>query len=199
MIKNLLCATAMTLALAMPAFAAETGKPAPAFETKDIAGNTQSLAQYKGKIVVLEWNNPECPFVKKHYDGGDMQALQEYATSKDVVWLAINSGAEGKQGNMTADAAKAKIAEVKSAASAYILDPQGTIGQLYSAKTTPHMYIVDKDGNLAYQGAIDSDSSPSSSSIKGATNYVRAAVDELLAGKKPTLAETKSYGCGVKY
>jgi len=180
-------------------YAAEVGQSAPAFSVKDIAGHTQSLAKYKGKIVVLEWNNPGCPFVKKHYGSGNMQALQQYAKSKGVVWLTINSGAPGKQGYMDAVSAKDKIAEVGGHEAAYILDPEGTLGQLYGAKTTPHMFVIDKQGNLAYVGAIDDAPTPDPADTKTAHNYVKAAIDALKAGKPVAVAQTKSYGCSVKY
>ena len=199
MLKHILAtATALSL-LATAAYAAEIGKPAPAFSAKDIAGKTQSIAQYKGKIVVLEWNNPDCPFVHKQYDSGNMQALQKYATEKGVVWLSIDSAGAGKQGNMTPAEAKEHIAQVKGHPSAYILDAEGTIGRLYDAKTTPHMFVIDKTGNLAYQGAIDDKPSADMEDIAIAKNYVRAAIDAVAAGKAPEVAETRSYGCSVKY
>jgi len=183
----------------MPALAAETGKPAPAFFVKDIAGKEQSLAKYKGKIIVLEWNNPGCPFVKKHYQSGNMQALQHDALSKHVIWLTINSGAEGKQGFMDAAQAKTYIADMKTHQTAYILDPKGTLGTLYGAKTTPHMFVVDAQGILAYAGAIDDKPTADQEDIKTAHNYVRAAIDELIAGKPVTTAQSRAYGCSVKY
>jgi hypothetical protein len=180
-------------------YAAETGKPAPAFDVKDIAGHEESLAKYKGKIVVLEWNNPGCPFVKKHYGSGNMQALQKYATGRGVIWLTINSGAPGKQGHMDALEAKAKIVEAGAHQTAYILDPSGTLGLLYGAKTTPHMFVIDSQGRLAYAGAIDDKATPDPEDIKTPHNYVKAAVDALLAGKPVEVAQTKPYGCSVKY
>lgn len=199
MFKRALCLAVLAATTFTPAFAAEIGKPAPAFTTKDINGNEQSLEAYKGKIVVLEWNNPGCPFVKKHYESNNMQGLQSYVTGKGVVWLTVNSSATGKQGAMDSDQARVYLSEHKSAPSAYILDPAGTIGRLYDAKTTPHMYVVDANGNLAYQGAIDDKSSVSQTDIPTAKNYVRAAVDSLLAGNKVETPQTKAYGCSVKY
>lgn len=188
------------LTLAMPAFAApEVGKPAPEFTGTDSNGKTHKLSDFKGKIVVLEWTNPGCPFVVKHYDSGNMQKLQEEATAKDVVWLSINSSAEGKEGNQTADAANAYILEKKSHETARILDPTGEIGKLYDAKTTPHMFVIDKDGSLVYDGAIDSDDSFKPEAIAGATNYVTAAISSLQDGKKVETSKTKPYGCSVKY
>lgn len=188
------------LTLAAPAHAApEVGKPAPDFTGTDSNGKTHKLSDYKGKIVVLEWTNPGCPFVVKHYDSGNMQKLQEEATGKDVVWLSVNSSAEGKEGNQTADAANAYITEKKSHETARLLDPTGEIGKLYDAKTTPHMFVIDKDGSLVYDGAIDSDDSFKPEAIEGATNYVREAVNSLEAGKKVETSKTKPYGCSVKY
>lgn len=179
--------------------APQVGKPAPDFTGTTIEGKTVKLSEQKDKMVVLEWHNPGCPFVKKHYDGGNMQKLQEYAKSKNIVWMTINSGAEGKQGNMTADQAKEMFAVNKLASSHYILDPSGTIGKLYEAKTTPHMFVIDFKGNIAYMGAIDSNSSADPKTIEGATNYVRAALDAIATGKTPKVTTSTAYGCAVKY
>ena len=195
------------------AFAAEVGKPAPAFAVKDIAGNTalhfavagnyaaavSMLLQYKGRIIVLEWNNPGCPFVKKHYNSGNMQSVQKYAISKGVVWLTVNSGAPGKEGYMNAAQAKATIKQVDGHETAYILDPEGTLGKLYGAKATPHMYVVDAHGILVYAGAIDDTPTADPEDITKAHNYVKAAIDNLLAGKEVEVVQTHAYGCSVKY
>lgn len=195
-----MAAGVLMMAFVMPVHAAvEIGKPAPAIEATDINGNAVNLADHKGEIVVLEWTNAECPFVVKHYDSGNMQKLQKAATEKGVKWITINSSAEGKQGNISAEDAKTLIEEVGAAQTAYVQDPSGTIGQAYGAKTTPHMYVIDKDGNVAYAGAIDSNSSPRASTIEGAENYVMAAVDSLMAGEPVKTAETAPYGCAVKY
>ena len=187
------------LTFALPAQAAEVGKPAPDFTGTDTHGNTHKLSDYKGKLVVLEWTNPGCPFVKKHYESNNMQGLQEKYTAKDVVWLSVNSSADGKQGNMTPEEANKLIEEQGIKSTAYLLDPEGEIGKLYDAKTTPHMFVVDKDGVLAYAGAIDSDDSFKPEAIAGATNYVAAALDALAEGKLVEVSNTKSYGCSVKY
>lgn len=201
--RNVLISTVASLALSMLPLAAhaapEIGKPAPDFTGTSIEGKTVKLSEHKGKVVVLEWHNPGCPFVKKHYDGGNMQKLQGYAKGKDVVWMTINSGAEGKQGNMTAAQAKEMFEVNKLASSHYILDPEGTIGKLYEAKTTPHMFVVDAKGNLVYMGAIDSNSSADPKTIEGATNYVRAALDAIATGKTPKVTTSTAYGCSVKY
>lgn len=202
MIKTLFLGAlaAFTLTAAMPAQAAvEIGKPAPAFTGTDSNGKTHSLSNYKGKTVVLEWTNAQCPFVVKHYDSGNMQKLQETYTAKDVVWLTINSGAEGKQGHVTAEQANALIAEKGNKASAYILDTTGEIGKAYDAKTTPHMFVIDKEGTLVYQGAIDDNDSSNKEDAATAKNYVAAALDATLEGKAVETAQTKPYGCGVKY
>ena len=179
--------------------AVEVGKPAPAFTGTDTNGNTINLSDYAGKTVVLEWTNPKCPFVEKHYGSGNMQSLQKKYTAQDVVWLSINSSAEGKEGNMNAADANQVISEAGAAPTAYILDPTGEIGRLYDARTTPDMFVINGEGTLVYAGAIDSNDSFKPETIEGATNYVAAALDALAEGKPIETAQTKPYGCGVKY
>ena len=174
-------------------------KQAPDFSAADIEGKPVQLSALKGKIVVLEWNNPGCPFVRKFYGAGAMQQLQQDAAAKGVVWLTVNSSAPGKQGNMDAGAAKAYVAEQKAAPAHYILDPEGKIGNLYGAKTTPHMFVIDAAGNLAYAGAMDDKPSPNPDVLAGAHNYVMAAIADLQAGKPVALESTQAYGCNVKY
>lgn len=175
------------------------GKPAPAFKLADSHGKSVSLSDYKGKYVVLEWVNYDCPFVRKHYDSGNMQKLQKEFTAKGVVWLSINSSAAGKQGNFDA----AKINELMKAKGAtptnYLVDPDGAVGKMYGAKTTPHMFIVDPQGAIIYSGAIDDTPSTDQSDIAKSKNYVRTALEEALAGKPVSTASTPSYGCSVKY
>jgi len=198
--KLLLSAVACFASTAL--FAADSpavGSNAPDFSASDSNGKTQSVSQYKGKYVVLEWFNPECPFVKKHYGGGNMQKLQKEFTDKGVVWLAIDSSAPGKEGNLTAEQANAKISEWKGNASALVLDPDGKAGRAYGAKNTPHMFIIDPEGKVIYEGAIDSKASPNPADIPTSTNYVKVALDEAMAGKKVSNANTKPYGCSVKY
>lgn len=175
------------------------GKPAPDFSLTDIHGKKHSLAEFKGKFVVLEWVNYDCPFVKKHYDSGNMQKLQKDYTAKGVVWLSINSSAAGKQGNFPGDKVAGLIKQKNASPSGYLLDPDGTVGKLYGAKTTPHMYIVNPKGELIYAGAIDDTPSADQADVKTAKNYVSAALDEALAGKAVSVANTQSYGCSVKY
>jgi len=177
---------------------AVVGQPAPAFSGVDAGGKPVSLVQYKGKYVVLEWVNPECPFVKKHYDSGNMPATQKYALDKGVVWLAVNTSADGDRAGKSAaiaDWGKAK----KAMPTATIMDTGGAIGRAYGARTTPHMYLIDPSGKLVYAGAIDSKPTANPADIKGATNYMTQAIDEALAGKTLSQAVTKPYGCSVKY
>ncbi len=198
--RSLLFSMIACFALSGAAIAAPTiGQSAPDFTATDITGKEVKLSSFKGKPVVLEWHNPGCPFVHKFYDGGDMQKLQAELKAKGAVWLTINSGAEGKQGHMSAADAAKYLAEQKAASDHYIIDSSGAIGRLYDAKTTPHMYVVDAQGKLAYQGAIDDKPTAKSSDIAGASNYVRAAVEALVAGKPVATPATDPYGCSVKY
>ena len=175
------------------------GSPAPAFSLPDTAGRTHTLDQYKGKWVVLEWVNYDCPFVGKHYNSGNMQALQKEATGKGVVWLSVNSSAPGNQGNFTPEVIAARTAKNGAAYSSYLLDPKGTVGHAYGAKTTPHMYLISPDGKLVYAGGIDDRATTDVADIAGAKNYVRAALGEALAGKPVSTPTATPYGCNVKY
>ena len=175
------------------------GSPAPALMLTDTNGKQHNLADYKGKHVVLEWVNFGCPFVKKHYESGNMQATQKKAVDKGVVWLSVCSSAEGKQGHMAAADWNEEIADRKLASTAVLLDESGAVGKAYGAKTTPHMYIVNPEGVLVYKGAIDDKPSTDKADIPGARNYVLAALDESMAGKPVSMASTQSYGCSVKY
>ena len=187
------------LMFSLSAFAVESGSPAPDFKLEGVSGKPVSLSSLKGKIVVLEWLNHGCPFVKKHYGSQNMQTLQRKYTKEGVVWLSIISSAEGKQGYVTPGEGLKEKTEQQSVATDVLLDSKGTVGQLYGAKTTPHMYVIAKDGTLAYQGAIDDKADTEQASVKGARNYVAEAVDSLMAGKKVSVPSTKAYGCGVKY
>jgi peroxiredoxin len=178
---------------------AQVGKAAPDFTLTDTAGKTHSLSAFKGKVVVLEWTNPDCPFVKKHYDAGNMQNLQKTWTGKDVVWLAVNSSAPGKQGNFPAEKWTSLMKEKNAAPTAVLLDADGKAGKLYGAKTTPHMFVIDQAGLLVYDGAIDDKPSPDPASLKDAKNYISAALESTLAGKPVETPSTKPYGCSVKY
>jgi len=177
---------------------AVVGQPAPAFSGIDTAGKTVSLDQFKGKYVVLEWVNPECPFVKKHYDSGNMSTVQKYAADKGVVWLSVSTSADGDRAAKAAavgDWLKSKGASPTTT----IMDTGGAIGKAYGARTTPHMYLIDPSGKLVYAGAIDSKPTANPADIKTATNYVVQAIDDALAGKPLSQAVTKPYGCSVKY
>lgn len=175
------------------------GSPAPALTLTDTKGKQHNLADYKGKHVVLEWVNFGCPFVKKHYDSGNMQATQKKAVDKGVVWLSVCSSADGKQGHMDAEDWNEEIADRKLASTAVLIDESGAVGKTYGAKTTPHMYIINPAGVLVYKGAIDDKPSTNKGDIPGARNHVLAALDESLAGKPVSTASTTPYGCSVKY
>lgn len=192
---------ATTMLTAFSAHAAEVGKPAPDFKGTDVlSGKEVTLASLKGKPAVLEWNNFECPFVKKFYSVGAMQALQAKVTKGNVTWVSVNSSAEGKEGHLAdAAAAKTAIGERKAVPTHYLLDHDGVIGKAYGAKTTPHMFVIDKDGVLAYAGAIDDKKTTDSTDIANAKNYVTAALADLKAGKPVAEPSTRSYGCSVKY
>lgn len=178
---------------------AEVGKPAPEFTGTDTNGVKHSLSQYKGKTVVLEWTNPLCPFVVKHYESKNMQGLQKEATADGVIWLTIASSAEGQEGYLDGKASNDYMTKEMSAPTARLLDPSGAIGHLYGAQTTPHMYVINAEGTLVYAGAIDDNNSFKQETIPGAKNYVMAALKDLKAGKPVEVASTKPYGCGVKY
>jgi peroxiredoxin len=198
--KSLLLLPVLTLILNLSAFSAvEPGETAPDFTLKDSKGNSKKLSSYSGKFVVLEWMNPECPFVKKHYSIGNMQSLQKEYTTKGVVWLSIISSAPGKQGYCTGPQAEANTKDQKASPTAVLLDPSGEVGQMYGAKTTPHMFVINPEGKLIYMGAIDSIRSANSSDCAKAENYIRQTLDAALAGKPVPTPETKSYGCSVKY
>lgn len=175
------------------------GNPAPAFTLSDSNGRSQSLAQYRGKYVVLEWINHDCPYVRKHYNSGNMQRLQREYAGRGVVWLSINSSAAGKQGHFDNAEINRRQAEKNAAPTAYLIDTPGTVGRAYGAQTTPHMYIINPQGVVIYQGAIDSDSSSDPDTIATATNYVSQALNEAMAGRPVSTATTRSYGCSVKY
>ena len=191
-------ASLIALTLAASAFAVEVGKPAPDFTGTDINGKTVKLSDYKGKIVVIESYNSDCPFDLNHYQTGSMQGLQKDYAAKGVVWLLVNSVDPSNPHHRTPDAAKKEVADLKINATAWLDDSAGTIGHLYDMKNTPQMFIVNQDGKLAYNGAID-DKPDADHDPKTAKNYVRAALDEIIAGKAVTTPETKPYGCSVKY
>lgn len=178
--------------------AVETGAEAPDFKLQDIQGNAHSLSAHRGKIVVLEWTNYDCPFVKKFYVPGVMQKMQAEMAEKGIVWLSICSSAPGKQGNFTKEVWLQRM-EAAKVQVPVLLDEDGTVGGAYNARTTPHMFVIDVEGKVAYQGAIDSKRSVNSDDIEGADNYVKAAVEALLAGEPVAVTDTTAYGCSVKY
>ncbi len=175
------------------------GEPAPDFQGVDTGGKTHRLADYRGKTVVLEWTNHDCPYVRKHYGAGNMQAQQREAAAQGVVWLSVISSAPGKQGHVGAARADELTVSRDAAPDAVILDPSGEIGRAYGARTTPHMYIINETGTLVYMGGIDSITSANPNDIPRATQYVRVALQELAAGKPVSKPVTRPYGCSVKY
>jgi peroxiredoxin len=178
---------------------AAVGQLAPAFSATDTSGKTVSLADLKGKHVVLEWVNPGCPYVRKHYDSANMQGTQKEATAQGVVWLAVNSTHTGATDYLPPAALGAWMKERGGAPSATLMDAQGKVGRAYGARTTPQMVVIDPQGKIVYTGAIDSKRSANPADVKTATNYVKQALGESLAGKTVSVAATQSYGCSVKY
>jgi peroxiredoxin len=175
------------------------GAPAPEFTATDSQGKMDALDQFRGKYVVLEWHNQGCPYTKKHYVSGNMQALQKEWTAKGVAWFTVISSAPGQQGYVTPDQENAYAAKVHAAPTAVLMDTQGKLGHLYNAKTTPQMFVIDPKGKLIYEGAIDDRPTPDPDDVKGANNYVSDALTEAMAGKPVATSYTRSYGCSVKY
>lgn len=192
-------AAAFTVVFAFSAFAAQVGSQAPAFQGTDSNGKSQSLDQYRGKFVVLEWHNHDCPYTVKHYESGNMQSLQKQWTAKGVVWLTVISSAPGTQGYMNPSQENAYLKKMGAQPTAVILDPKGVIGHLYDAKTTPNMFIIDPSGKLIYAGAIDNHPTTDVSDIKSSKNYVSLALTEAMKGQPVQTAVTRPYGCSVKY
>jgi len=200
--KTKLLLTAVAAFIGSALYAADVppvGSAAPEFSVPDANGKTHSLSEYKGKYVVLEWFNPECPFVKKHYGSDNMQKLQREYTGKGVVWLTIDSNAPGTEGNLTPDQAQKVMNSWKTKMTALLLDPESKVAKLYGAKNTPDMVVINPEGKIVYEGAIDSKASPNPADIPSSTNYVKSALDESLAGKPVSNPTTKPYGCSVKY
>jgi peroxiredoxin len=190
---------ALLVAAGTAVAAPQVGQPAPEFTLTDSNGKSHNLSDFKGKFVVLEWLNHGCPFVKKHYDGGNMQGLQKEFTGKDVVWLSIVSSAPGKQGHMSPEETNKTKEEKGSAATAILNDEDGTLGKLYDAKVTPELSVINPEGTLIYMGAIDDKKSVEPADVAGAKNYVKQALDEAVAGKPVSEPTTTAYGCGIKY
>jgi hypothetical protein len=199
LLKSAATAIAGLLMIASADAAPEIGKTAPEFSAIDSNGKTVKLSDFRGKTVVLEWTNDGCPYVQKHYGSNNMQALQKEETAKGIVWLTIVSSAPGEQGYVTGDEAN-KLTQMRGAQpTAVLLDPEGKVGHLYDARTTPHMFVVNAEGTLVYMGGIDNKPTANAADIKTAKNYVRAALDSLDAGKPIEQAVTRPYGCSVKY
>lgn len=197
--KNILYTTLVGAFGLVASHAVEINQPAADFAAKNVKGEPVSLADFKGKVVVLEWVNFGCPFVQKHYAGGNIPSLQESYTAKDVVWLTINSAAEGKQGYHEPAKMAEEAAKQGNKATHFIMDTDGKVGKAYDAKVTPHMFIIGKDGKLLYDGAIDSKATTKTEDVASADKLFVKALDAVLAGKEVENAKNKPYGCGVKY
>ncbi|MDT3738534.1 MAG: thioredoxin family protein [Candidatus Kapabacteria bacterium] len=195
----LLLAVTFLSAATQPAKESGIGSEVPDFSLKDVNGKIHNLIDYKGKYVVLEWTNFDCPFVKKHYGSGNMKKLQKEFTEQGVIWLSICSSAPGKQGNFDAAEIKKRISDSKANMSEYLIDEEGMVGKLFGARTTPHLFIINPDGKLIYQGGIDDTKSTNQADIPNSKNFVKAALDESLSGKPVTISTTQPYGCPVKY
>lgn len=199
MFKPLFAFTLLAAAGAAVHAAAVVGQPAPAFSVTDTAGKTVSLADFRGRHVVLEWTNPGCPFVVKHYGSANMQAVQKAATAKGVAWLTVNSTAKAASDYKSPADMAAWMKQQGAAATATLMDSDGKVGRAYGARTTPHMYVIDPAGTLVYAGAIDSKATSNPADVKTATNHVDAALAEALAGKPVSVSSTRPYGCSIKY
>lgn len=200
MLRRSLLSAAAALTLAGPALAAPAlNQPAPAFTAVDAEGKPRSLSEFRGKTVVLEWVNEGCPYVKKHYDTGNMQKLQKQAKADGAVWLTVASSAPNMQGHFTSEKAKAFVRDRGAGPTAVLLDPDGKVGKAYDARTTPHMYVIDRTGKLVYMGGIDDKPTAAKEDVRFAKNYVTAALGDLRAGRAVATPVSKPYGCSVKY
>jgi len=194
-----LCFSIVTLGAPLANAAPQIGQPAPDFTATDSKGHSLSLSQYRGKTVVLEWTNAECPYTRKHYSSGNMQSVQTLAQKNDVVWLSVISSAPGKQGYVNGAAADALTRSRGAVPTAVLLDPSGSVARLYQAKTTPHMFVIDKNGTLQYMGGIDSIATADISDIAHAEPYLKEAMLAVVQGSPVTHAVTRPYGCSIKY
>ena len=198
--KRCLLFVSLVIALsAAPVLAVRVGQPAPDFTASASNGQTYKLSDFHGKFVVLEWHNQGCPFTRKHYESGNMQRLQKEWTAKGVVWFTVISSAPGKQGYVSASQENDYLKRMNAVPTAALLDPDGQLGRLYDAKTTPQMIIIGSDGTTLYDGAIDDRPTTDASDIAGAKNYLSLALTEVMAGKPVSIPTTHSYGCSVKY
>jgi peroxiredoxin len=198
-LSGLVLGAVASLALSGVAQQARVGAPAPEFKATDSQGKTEALGQFHGKYVVLEWHNQGCPYTRKHYVSGNMQALQKEWTAKGVAWFTVISSAPGQQGYVTPAQENDYVARMHAAPTAVLLDTFGTVGRLYNAKTTPEMFVIDPSGKLIYSGAIDDRPTPDPDDVRGAHNYVSDALTEAMAGKPVATTYTRPYGCSVKY
>ena len=200
MLKTLIATALIAASFSSGAFAAATvGQAAPDFALTDVNGKAVKLSDFKGKNVVMEWHNPGCPFVQKHYNGNNMQMLQNKYDATDTVWLTVNSTDAGHQDYLSNDKLHGYIADKKAAPDSYLTYADGKVDKTYGAKTTPHMYVINPAGMVVYAGAIDDKPGTNVNEIKGARNFVVAALDDLKSGKPVSTATTQPYGCSVKY
>jgi len=197
--RNLWSSLAITLLLVSSAYDVKVGESAPEFQATDSNGHVQKLSANRGKFVVLEWHNNGCPYTRKHYESGNMQRLQREWTGKGVAWFTIISSAPGQQGYVTAQQENDYLKQMKASPSAALLDPQGDVARLYSAKTTPHMFVINPEGVLVYDGAIDNKATTDQADISTAKNYVSQALEEAMANKPVSIPTSRPYGCSVKY
>jgi peroxiredoxin len=202
MVKRITLAFALgafVAALGHPIAAVKVGDPAPSFTATDNQGKTLALSDFKGKFVVLEWHNQGCPYVRKHYGTGNMQALQKEWTAKGVVWLSVVSSAPGEQGYVTAEESREFVKAQHASPTTVLLDPTGAVGHAFGARTSPHMFVINPDGLVIYNGAFDNRPTPDPADLAGAVNFVSAALTEAMSQKPVSTASTQPYGCSVKY
>ncbi len=193
------CSLVVTILFTCVAYAQKVGQPAPEFQATDSRGQVHKLSEYRGKFVVLEWHNNGCPYTRKHYESSNMQRLQREWTARGVVWFTVISSAPGEQGYVTAQQENDYLTRMNASPTAALLDPQGEVGRLYGAKTTPHMFIINPAGVLIYDGAIDNKATTDQADIAIAKNYVSQALEEAMAGKPVSVPTSRPYGCSVKY
>jgi hypothetical protein len=197
--RNLGCGLVVAILLACLAGAQRVGEAAPDFRATDSSAQIHKLSEYRGKFVVLEWHNNGCPYTRKHYESGNMQRLQKEWTGRGVIWFTVISSAPGQQGFVTAKQENDYLKQMSASPTAALLDPQGDVGRAYAAKTTPHMFIVNPNGVLIYDGAIDNKATTDQGDIATATNYVSQALEEAMASKPVSTPTSRPYGCSVKY
>jgi len=193
------CSLVLVLLFALSAYGQNVGEPAPEFQATDSHGQTHKLSEYRGKFVVLEWHNNGCPYTRKHYESGNMERLQKEWTARGVIWFTVISSAPGEQGYVTAQQENDYLTRMNASPTAALLDPQGEVGRLYRAKTTPHMFVINPAGLLIYDGAIDNKPTTDPADIASAKNYVSEALEEAMAGKPVSVPTSRPYGCSVKY